>query len=240
MMLNSRPIVAQNSRSYHLAENNVVVRYFDPGQASEAQMVLENGARAENELRKKYHFAAVLPVEIRLTRTTFEFCQLTGRAWWQASIYRHRVIYLQPVRVLRERGILATTVRHELMHHLIEESTKGHSPYWLQEALAIYNSGEIAFLKPARRKTQSRELEWKTLEEHLSTSKNKTDTEWLYFQLYHLGQFFEKNFPLEQMQNLFAQFVQQISFEQACLNAFTITAAELEQRWLTHWKSVAP
>lgn len=234
---------------YQLAENNVVVRFGEMRLESEAHEVLALAVDARKQLIEKYHLASSAPVEIRLSATTAEFCQRTGRPWWQSSIYRDRVIYLQPVRVLRERGILVTTLRHELMHQLVDEHTKGNGPRWLYEALAIYNSGEIEFLKPrsssgnlskesqekpASQTAKIDRLTWGELENRLQGINSREENEHLYFQLYHLGRFLEQKFQPPQITALLLQLGKPASLAQACREALGMSAKDLEQSWLRY------
>jgi hypothetical protein len=233
---------------YQLAENNVVVRFDEKRLESEAQEVLALAVDAREQLMKKYHFTSS-SVEIRLSLTTAEFCRRTGRPWWQASIYRDHVIHLQPMRVLRERGILATTLRHELMHQLVDEYAKGNGPRWLYEALAVYNSGEIAFLKPrssngnfnkesqgkpALQTTKIDHLTWGELENRLQGINSRQENEQLYFQLYHLGRFLEQKFQPNQIAALLLQLGKPASLAQACREALGIDEKDLEHSWLQY------
>jgi hypothetical protein len=227
-----RVVRAQAAKPYQLAENNVIIRFTEKREEFAAREILAITAPAKQELIEKYRLAWAAPIEIKLCATTYEFCQITGRPWWQVSICRGRVIYLQPVRILRERGILETTLRHEIAHALFDEHSKGHSPAWLSEALAIYNSGEIAFLKPARKKFSAEELVWSQLERRMEKMATKVDAERLYFQLYHLGQFLETAFTPARVAALLLQLGDNIPFDQACENILACNANELEQRWL--------
>lgn len=225
-------VEAQVTRTDQIVENNITVRIAEQSAESKGREVLEVATKARQQLAEKYQLALTTPIEIRLSATTYEFCQRTGQPWWQASISRQRVIYLQPLRLLRERGILETTLRHELMHQLVEDLSKGHAPIWLNEALAIYNSGEITLLKPARHKAGNTELEWRQLEKRLEENASKAEAERVYFQLYYLGQFLETAFTPAQIMALLRQLAENIPFDLACKNIFHESAAMLEKRWL--------
>lgn len=230
-------LAGQERKLYQIAENHIILRFAEKREEAAAREILPIAAAAREELIKKYQFdlAPLSGVEIRLSATTYAFCQVTGRPWWQASVYRDRVIYLQPLRVLRERGILETTLRHELMHQLADAMSKGRCPIWFSEALAVYHSGEIVSLKPARKKAGEDELKWSALEKQLEKMASQAASERLYFQLYHLGQFFESNFSAAQIQALLLAPGPTTSFEQACQEVFGASTAELERRWLAHW-----
>jgi stage II sporulation protein D len=103
------------------------------------------------------------PLEVIVHRTTQDFMAATGQPWWVAAVTRGRRMELQPLGVLRRRGVLATTLRHEYAHAVIELLGQGHAPRWLAEGLAIYVAGEGAMLArvAAKIKLTTDELERK-------------------------------------------------------------------------------
>jgi hypothetical protein len=231
--------IAQDSKSHRIADKNIIVLFGEESVEADARSVLSLAGRALRQFAEKSHLSSVAPVEIHLAGTTAEFCQRTGRPWWQGAVYRTGIIHLQPVRVLRERGILEITLRHELLHQLVDEHSKGNCPSWLSEALAIYNSGEIAVIKPAQKWTKSEGLKWHELERRLQTATRKEELDRLYFQLYHLGWFLEREFRSEQIGKLIFQLGAKSSFDQACRDVFGISAKEIERRWLQYWTDMA-
>jgi stage II sporulation protein D len=82
------------------------------------------------------------PVEVIVHSTTADFIAATGQAGWMAGGTRGRHIEIQPLALLQKRGILATTLRHELTHVVIETLGQGRTPRWLAEGLAIWCAGE--------------------------------------------------------------------------------------------------
>jgi hypothetical protein len=60
-------------------------------------------------------------------------------------------VHLLPLAVLRERGVLERTVRHELVH-LMADGLLDKRPAWVREGAAIYFAGETPIPgEPAQR-----------------------------------------------------------------------------------------
>jgi stage II sporulation protein D len=76
-------------------------------------------------------------VDIVFHETTQDFLAATGQSWWVAGVTRGSRIELQPLSVLRRRRILASTLRHEYAHAVIEINGGDRAPRWLIEGLAI-------------------------------------------------------------------------------------------------------
>lgn len=81
-------------------------------------------------------------VEIVINKTTGDFVGRTGMPAWAAAATRNNRIELQPVSLLKRRGILETTLRHELVHVVVDAIGGKQTPRWLAEGLALYVAGE--------------------------------------------------------------------------------------------------
>jgi stage II sporulation protein D len=86
-------------------------------------------------------------LEIVFNQTTGDFVGRTGMPSWAAAATRKNQIQLQPLKLLKQRQILETTLRHELVHVLIETIGNGQTPRWLSEGMAAYFSGEGRLLE---------------------------------------------------------------------------------------------
>ncbi len=93
------------------------------------------------------------PFEVIIHATTADFIAATGQSGWAAGVTRGRRIELQPLPLLRRRGILNTTLRHEFAHAVIEALGQSRAPRWLAEGLAIHVAGEAAKLPRIEDKT---------------------------------------------------------------------------------------
>ena len=81
-------------------------------------------------------------VEIVFNKTTGDFVGRTGMPAWAAAATRNNRIELQPLALLKQRGILETTLRHELVHVMVDTIGNGQTPRWLAEGIALYVAGE--------------------------------------------------------------------------------------------------
>jgi len=96
--------------------------------------------------RASLSLAAEGKVQLIFHGTTQQFMAATGQPSWAAAATRGAVIELQPMALLKRRGILMTTIRHEYAHYVIDRLSSGKSPRWLAEGLAAYFAGEAAML----------------------------------------------------------------------------------------------
>jgi len=117
-------------------------------------------------------------IEVVLHETTGDFVGATGQPPWVAAVTRGRRVELQPLPVLRRRGVLATTVRHELVHVACEVLSRGRrAPLWLVEGLAAYVAGEGPLL--ARHAPKAR-LSAAEIERGLAAAASAEETRSLY------------------------------------------------------------
>jgi hypothetical protein len=87
------------------------------------------------------------PIDVVIFVETGDFTSETGLAVWSASATIDGAIYMQPVPVLTARGVLDTTIRHEVCLVFLLRRCGADMPAWLAEGLAVYHAGEIEVLR---------------------------------------------------------------------------------------------
>lgn len=113
--------------------------------------------------------------------TTGDFVSATGQPFWAAGATKGRRIELQPLNLLRRRGVLPTTLRHEYAHAVIETLSRGRAPRWLSEGLAIHVAGEGSMFARLENKEK---LSTDVLEQRLARPASAEDMRALYAAAY--------------------------------------------------------
>ena len=107
--------------------------------------------------------AQVPVLEVFINQTTGDFVGRTGLPPWAAAATRGNKIEIQPLATLKRRRILETTLRHELVHTLVDIVSRERAPRWLAEGLALNFAGEgpmIARYAPRKRMTTAEIDKW--------------------------------------------------------------------------------
>ena len=142
---NDLPQLALKSEHFHILYSAAVQRI-------EVESVLRTLEAAHVDMSRRLEAASVkltsaTTVDVVVYGSTQSFTAATGQPWFAAGATRGHRIQLQPLSVLRRRGILTSTVRHEYAHAVIEIAGGGHTSRWLAEGLATHFAGEAAMLK---------------------------------------------------------------------------------------------
>lgn len=150
--------VAQNGRM-SLSSEHFRVSYGARTDRREVEMVLRilEAARADIERRlmiAQIGLAGAERLDVLIHETTGDFIASTGQPGWAAAASRGSRMELQPLALLRRRGVLPTTLRHEYAHFVIELLGRGKTPRWLSEGLAVHLAGEGAMLLRFNPKTK--------------------------------------------------------------------------------------
>jgi hypothetical protein len=106
----------------------------------------ERGAIVKQALTARDDLARALGVTpprvtLRFHPTTDDYEHVTGQPWFTSGAIVNNELHLLPLAVLRDRGVLDRTIRHELVH-LMSDAILAKRPAWVREGAAIYFAGE--------------------------------------------------------------------------------------------------
>ena len=101
--------------------------------------------QARDELASTLGVPAPAKITLRFHPTTDEYERATGQSWFTSGAWVNdgvkAELHLLPLAVLRERGVLERTIRHELVHAMAD-GVLARRPAWVREGAAIYFAGE--------------------------------------------------------------------------------------------------
>jgi hypothetical protein len=118
----------------------VLVSLPDDDQGERA-LVTRLTADARDDIAKALGVQPPATLTVRFHPTTEAFERSTGRPWFMSGARVNDELHLMPLAVLRERGVLERTIRHELVHEMTDGLLSGR-PAWVREGAAIYFAGE--------------------------------------------------------------------------------------------------
>jgi len=122
-------------------------------------------------------------LEIRLNESTGDFTARTGQPRWAAAATHGNRIELQPAGILKKRGVLFTTLRHELAHVVIDSVSNKRASRWLEEGFALYLAGEGQMIS---RYAMPHRLAEAELEQRLQHPRTQEEMRTLYAEAYLL------------------------------------------------------
>jgi stage II sporulation protein D len=134
------PAEAAPRPATNLAAGPIAVSLPDDDAAEQAA-ITQQALAARDDLARTLGVAPPARVTLRFHSTTDDYERATGQAWFTSAAVVRDELHLLPLAVLRERGILDRTIRHELVH-LMTDSILGKRPLWVREGAAIYFAGE--------------------------------------------------------------------------------------------------
>ena len=146
-----------------------------------ADQILNTLESTRDDYLRRATIANIPRVAIRLNESTGDFTSRTGQPWWAAAATRGNRIELQPAAVLNQRGVLFTTLRHELAHIMIDWVSTKRAPRWLEEGFALYLAGEGQLISRYAAKSRLTEAE---LEQRLQHPQTQVEMRTLYAEAY--------------------------------------------------------
>lgn len=144
---NTRTINLSRSDRLSLSSEHFRVSYVARTDRREVEAVLRILEAARRDIERRLAVARLTlagagMLNVMINETTADFIAATGQPGWAAAASRGSRMELQPLALLRRRGVLQTTLRHEYAHFVIELLGRGRTPRWLSEGLAVHLAGE--------------------------------------------------------------------------------------------------
>ena len=170
-----------------LSASNFQLTYPRTIETSEAEHLLGFLESNRAELLRRVSAAGVqvrFPnVEVFINETTGDFVGRTGMPAWAVAATKNNHIEVQPLSLLKQRRILETTLRHELVHVLIDSMGNGQTPRWLAEGMAIHLAGEGKMIE---RYQQKNSMSVESVERALASAKSAAEMRSAYAGAYKL------------------------------------------------------
>ena len=168
----------------HVSASHFMLTYPQSIDQREVEQVLNLLEATRSELLSRVSAAGFQPafpnLEIVFNETTGDFVGRTGMPSWAAAATKNKRVELQPLTLLKQRRILETTLRHELVHALIDALGSTQTPRWLTEGMAIYVAGEGKMM------AQRQPTSVAAVEHALATAKSAADMQTAYAGAYNL------------------------------------------------------
>lgn len=120
-----------------------VAHYSELTPANDVSKLLASLKYAREKSQKYFGRQFNTRVEVTVYPTAGDFSSATGLPWWQGAAWFKGGLHFQPPEKLIQRGVLASTARHEYAHVALREVVGGPVPVWLDEGFAAYMSGEF-------------------------------------------------------------------------------------------------
>ncbi len=118
-----------------------VVLALPEGDEGERRTLVRQIASARDEIAKALGAPAPRQVTLRFHATTDAYERATQQPWFTSGALVAGTLHFLPLAVLRERGVLDRTIRHELVHLMTNDALASRAA-WVREGAAIYFAGE--------------------------------------------------------------------------------------------------
>jgi SpoIID/LytB domain protein len=135
-----RPLPASPSPAARVTPSNDVVVALPDEDEGDRSVIQREIIRARDDLARTLGVPPPPRVVVRFHATTDDYEHDTGRAWFTSGAIVSGELHLLPLATLRDRGVLERTVRHELVHLMVDNALAGR-PAWVREGAAIYFAG---------------------------------------------------------------------------------------------------
>jgi stage II sporulation protein D len=170
-----------SSRLLTIASENFSLVYPADVDRRTTSQILNMLEATRNDYLRRASVGNIPRVAIRLNESTGDFTSRTGQPWWAAAATQGNRIELQPLAILKQRGVLFITLRHELAHILIDAVSNKRAPRWLEEGFSLYLAGEGQAISRYAMRSRLAEAD---LEQRLQRPGNQVEMRTLYAEAY--------------------------------------------------------
>jgi hypothetical protein len=134
----------------------------------EVEIILEE---AEKRFLPRFRLQNTGRLTVHVCGDLQEFKRLTGVSWWNGGHFKiaNRTIYVQRLKVLRERRIFKRTLVHEFLHYCVWRVAGRNCPLWLNEGLVLNLSGELAQLDCPAETRDTKGISFERLDKELAS-----------------------------------------------------------------------
>ena len=186
IFLSTRPAgLNVSSRLLTISSENFNLAYPADVDRRAANQILNMLESTRNDFLRRASSASTIVniprVDIRFNESTGDFTSRTGQPWWAAAATHGNQIELQPLATLKQRGVLFTTLRHELAHILIDSVSNKRAPRWLEEGFSLYLAAEGSAISRYAAPSRLAEDE---LEQRLQRPRTQVEMRTLYAESY--------------------------------------------------------
>ncbi len=103
--------------------------------------------QAHRYINHRWTWQLEQPIKVRVFHETWQFTEVTGQPWWIGGYFWNDTIYLQAPNVLQKRGVLRSTVIHEILHVIVHRKIGDAFPLWLHEGMAMITDKPVRSFK---------------------------------------------------------------------------------------------
>jgi hypothetical protein len=127
------------SRATSPSPNSIALTLPDEDEGERESIALL-ADQARTDIARALAVTAPPRVVVRFHPTTASYERATGQPWFTSGAVVGGELHLLPLAVLRERGVLERTIRHELVHVMADPLLRDRAA-WVREGAAIYFAG---------------------------------------------------------------------------------------------------
>jgi hypothetical protein len=169
-------------------------------------------------------------VRVKVYPSTGDFTSANKAPWWVGGMIVGDEIQIQPVQVLKRKGILGSTLTHEYAHLLLKKLSGEKGPKWLQEGTALYLAGELS-------SEPNKPVSWESLERKIEKPfRDRAEAFEAYREARSSVDYLVKIYGRDKFLNLLENLRVGKDINAAMKEAFGKSKKEIEEGYLTNAK----